>query len=91
MSSETARYGEYYWCVGLTPYEGEDKSTEVYVMADLVEADNGVLTLWGKEKEDGLRRPNLIFAKGEWKFVYAASLIDGHAVAIEHWPGQING
>ena len=32
---------------------------------------------------------NLAFASGEWRFVFAASTLDGHAVAAVHWPGQI--
>jgi hypothetical protein len=32
---------------------------------------------------------NMIFAAGQWQAAFAASCIDGHAVAVEHWPGEV--
>lgn len=80
MARDTSKHGRYYWCVGL---KDEDK-TEVLVMADAVDVSPaGALTL-GNDTN-----PNLIFAPGEWSFCYAASTLDGHAVAVDHWPGQV--
>lgn len=77
----TEQYGDKYWCVGLD--DGDD--TEVYLMADEVrEGETGALFFC---RADGML--NLAIAPGEWRFVYAASLMDGAAVAVQHWPGQI--
>lgn len=77
----TEQYGNYYWCVGLADAE----ETEVYLKADEVrEGETGGLFFY---REDGML--NLAVAPGAWRFVYAASLMDGAAVAVEHWPGQI--
>ena len=86
------RYGQFYWCVGLS--DGK----EVYANADETEiTDAGALALW-RTTDPGpdfarvpakARHMTLAFAPGRWVFVYAASVIDGHAVAANHWEGQI--
>ncbi len=82
-------YGQFYWCIGLSDEDG----TEVYVHADnmTVEEHNGALMAWRSSVVGDRTRvaPVLAFANGEWKFFYAASVMDGHAVAVNHWPGQI--
>lgn len=77
-----ARYGRFYWCVksDLSP-EGE-----IYLHADRVEfLPSGAVVFhcdqWGY--------PNMAFAAGQWTAVYAASVIDGHAVAVEIWKGEV--
>ena len=32
---------------------------------------------------------NMTFGPGQWQAAFAASCIDGHAVAVEHWPGEV--
>lgn len=78
-------YGSYYWCIALT----DDAGTEVYVNADSVTVENGALICW-QYKENEHNHPTLAFAEGEWKFFFAASVMDGHAIAVNHWPGQIS-
>lgn len=76
----TARYGAYYWCIKTKL----SKSGEIYVMADeAVVRDNGALVMLGKNGT------NLAIASGQWTACYAASLLDGSAVAVEHWDGEV--
>jgi hypothetical protein len=71
------RYGRYYWCVGLVD------GTEIHIHADDLRFYDGALILERvKESESSV---NMAFASGRWAFVYAASVIDGGAVAVEHW------
>jgi len=71
------RYGEYYWCIGLVD------GTEIHVHADDLRFYDGALIL-ERVKEDR-STVNMAFAAGRWSFIYAASVIDGGAVAVEHW------
>ena len=32
---------------------------------------------------------NMTFGPAQWQAAFAASCIDGHAVAVEHWPGEV--
>ncbi len=77
------RYGEYYWCVGLVD------GTEIHLHADDLHFDDGALIL-ERVKEDR-STVNMAFAAGRWSFVYAASVIDGGAVAVEHWTAPSGG
>jgi hypothetical protein len=80
----TERYGQYYWCVKTQLSDDGD----VYVHADRVTIDAGVVTFW--HEEDGCpNRINLAVAPGQWTAVYAASVLDGHAVAVDHWKGEV--
>ena len=47
----------------------------------------GDLILW----RDGENGPsvNLAFAKGQWLVTYAASFLDGSALAVDHWEGEV--
>jgi hypothetical protein len=73
---QATRYGKFYWCIGLVD------GTEIHVHADQLRfpADGGLVL--AVDKEYGV---NFAFAAGRWSFVYAASVIDGGAVAVEHW------
>ncbi|MCX4232820.1 hypothetical protein [Streptomyces ortus] len=85
MSNPDARsYGQYYWCIMLA----DKDQTEVYAHGDEVTLDDGVLVLW-QHKDDKPSQQTLAFAPGQWASFYAASVLDGHAVSVEHWPGQI--
>ncbi len=93
--SDTTRYGRYYWCAKVTTDLCE--AGEIYVMADevRVETDGSVhfLHTWVPETgdvDDGRRSyQNLILAAGKWSAVFAASVIDGAAVAVEIWKGEV--
>lgn len=79
------QYGAYYWCVKVTDDVSPDG--EIYVMADdVVVTDSGALECRRFGHKD---RVNLALAPGKWLAVYGASLVDGHAVAVEHWAGEV--
>lgn len=81
--SKPENYGNYYWCIRLNEKE------EVYAFADIVNNVNGTLLLLRDEKDEKTGESkvtvNLAFAPGHWERIYAASLIDGGPVAVEHW------
>ncbi len=72
---------------------------QIYVHADRVEITSaGVLVLMRDTRYNATRavrephehpHPNLVFAVGSWSYVFAASVIDGAAVAVEHWKGEV--
>jgi len=78
-----AAYGRYYWCAKTDLSE----DGEIYVYADAVRYLEGAV-LFVTPHEDG-ERINLALAAGQWTSVFAASCWDGHAVAVEHWKGEI--
>ena len=79
--SKPTDYGEYYWCVETTlPKDGG----EIYLYADDVMVENGDLFFMNSE---GFT--NMCFAHGLWKGFYVASIIDGSALAAEHWKREI--
>ena len=75
------RYGRYYWCVK-TPLSPKG---EIYLHADSASVRDGCL-IFAADGDYGI---NMIFATGQWQTAFAASCIDGHAVAVEHWPGEV--
>jgi hypothetical protein len=87
--SDSSKYGRFYWCAKVS----KDVSTdgEIYVMADDVEIDEGALRFvqYREENETKTERVNLLIPPGKWLAVYAASVVDGSAVAVEHWAGEI--
>jgi hypothetical protein len=77
--------GKYYWCAKVTQDLSDDG--EIYVYADdVVIADGAVVFL---RDSDGKRHPNLVVPAGKWIALFAASVFDGHAVAVEHWAGEV--
>ena len=78
-------YGEFYWCVKTALSE----DGEIYVFADEVRhlPTGGILFM--ARRDDGGERTNLALASGQWTAVFAASCLEGHAVALEHWKGEI--
>jgi hypothetical protein len=80
------KYGQYYWCVK-TPLSG---SGEIYVHADEARIlPDGTLSL--NRMDDGVvKYVNLAIAPGQWTALYAASVLDGAAVAVEHWEGEVS-
>ncbi|WP_405860164.1 hypothetical protein OG407_20980 [Streptomyces sp. NBC_01515] len=80
---DSAKYGQFYWRIDLTSGE------VVHAHADEVEIlTSGALVLRKADEEAPLVL--LAFAVGEWKNVQAASVMDGHAVCVDHWdkPGE---
>ncbi len=83
-----SRYGDLYWCAKVT--KDLSSSGEIYVMGDEIKVENGALIFLRNKKEPVLSKEiNLIIPAQKWTAVFAASVMDGHAVAVEHWPGEI--
>lgn len=90
----TARYGNNYFCAKVK--NTLSPKGEIYVMADRVEVTaGGDLVFWGSfhgrysDERVEPKTVNLAVAKGDWHAVFAASLMDGHAVAVEHWDREV--
>lgn len=82
----TERYGQYYWCVKVP--ESISSDGEIYLYADkcMILPDGTIQFIGIKDDEEHI---NLAFAQGQWFCVFAASVIDGAAVAVEHWAGEV--
>lgn len=90
MSCE--RYGNYYWCVKVKKTVSTDG--EIYVHADEVEVKDGSVIFLGYGWTDGEKdrqrlQVNLALGPGSWTAIYAASCLDGSAVAVDHWAGEV--
>jgi hypothetical protein len=89
--SEPSNYGRTYWCVKTNL----SKDGEIYVHADRLEMREGTLFFFGSHRREESDRPPgpegilLMIAAGHWRAVYAASGIDGSAVAVQHWEGEV--
>lgn len=80
------QYGDRYWCVGLA----DGAEVHAHAHADEVRVEpSGALLLVRGRKDEKPEQVNLAFANGQWRFLYAASTLDGRAVAAVHRPGQI--
>ena len=75
MSAE--KYGKYYWTLR-TPKE------TIRLHADEAEVVDGSV-VFRQKKDDGTSIINFSAATGQWVHFYAASILDGGAIAIEHW------
>jgi hypothetical protein len=96
MSNDTAfRYGRLYWCVGVS--SSICSAGQIYLHACRAEVKDGVLIFWsdsigsdgGKYEARETPFQSIAFGVGDWKYFFAASVMDGHAVAVEHWQGEI--
>jgi len=92
--SGTERYGRYYWCIKVP--KTVSQNGEIYVMADEVKFENGTAVFIGGSrgrKQEGAtpKTPQVVLALNprSWTAVYAASVIDGSAIAVEHWKGEV--
>ncbi|WP_298827053.1 hypothetical protein [uncultured Piscinibacter sp.] len=79
--STASDYGTHYWCA-----TGDSDSVRVY--ADRMEVtSSGALVAWGGYRKEGghVEREQQLWgaAPGQWRAFFAASLLDGRAVAIE--------
>ena|ERR1700685_1929540 len=79
-----ARYGRFYWCVKTDLSD----DGEIYVYADEVRhlPTGGLVFVSLRDERE---QTNLALANGQWTAVFAAGCWDGHAVAVEHWKGEI--
>jgi hypothetical protein len=78
------KYGAHYWCVRL-------KAGDVHLYADQVYTNDGDLVFISEKKGPNAKTlATFTVAKGEWVLFYAASVFDGRAVSVEHWPGEAN-
>lgn len=77
---QPGQYGNWYYGIRLA----DMNNTEVNVHGDEVEFKDGSLIVW-RVKDDDTRFVNVAFAPGQWAYIFAASLLDGHAVAAEYW------
>lgn len=82
MSKNAEKYGQFFWRVGLTDGDGEGGADSINFFADEVKVDNGGTLYLIRHKEGG-HRYNAVFPRGAWTLVYAISVMDGHAVAID--------
>jgi len=73
---------KYYWCIKVDKKISPDK--EIYLYSDSVENIDGDLIF--KNSKD-----LIVFSisRGLWHVLFAASCLDGHAVAVEHWKNEI--
>ena len=79
-------YGKYYWCAKVSTDLSKDG--EIYVYADDVRVDGaGALTF--TRTKDSNSEPTLTIAPGKWLAYFAASVLDGAAVAVEHWSSEV--
>jgi hypothetical protein len=84
--------GAYYYCIKVTGDVSEDG--EIYAYADrVVVTAAGTLVLFHvftpREQAEEQEEMTLMIPGGKWLAVYAASSLDGSAVAVEHWADEI--
>ena len=77
--------GKRYWCIK-TDLSAE--TGEIYAWADEVRIDRGG-SLALLHHRDGETLVNLMFVPGSWWGIYAASMLDGSAIAVQTWPGEV--
>lgn len=78
------KHGDYYWCVGVTKDISVDG--EIFLHADRATTTcDGSIAFIRNHHGDKPERINLLIPSGKWTYVYAASVISGHAIAIEWW------
>ena len=79
------KYGAKYWCVK----SNLSNKGEIYAYADEVHVlPDGTLSLI-RTRQGHPPEINLAIAPGNWSACFAASVIDGAAVAVEHWEGEV--
>lgn len=83
LVANPGQYGDKYWGIKVTKDVSPDG--EIYLNANEVRvAPDGSLLMIGNGGY-----PVLTLAAKKWTAVFAASCIDGHAVAVEHWTGEV--
>lgn len=87
--STANEYGTHYWCI-----RGEQEP--IFLYADRMEITAcGALVAWGGYRKEGnhVEHEQQLWAAapGLWKTFFAASLLDGRAVALDPEPSNGNG
>jgi len=88
------RYGALYWCIKVT--KAVSKSGEIYLNADAVDVGKAgelICTGGGRNSYEVPvvnPIPVLVIAPGMWTAFFAASVMDGHAIAVHHWEGEVS-
>ena len=80
--------GKDYWCVKLSK-PIIDKETEIYIKADNIYFEDDFI-IFGKDTKEGLRKTFITFHKDFVACFFRASLMDGSAIDVEHWTGEID-
>ena len=84
--SNPSSYGQFYWCIKVMTHLSE--SGEIYAYADEVTTNpDGSLALL--QDKGGTKEVTLLIAAGAWLALYAASALDGSALSVEHWKGEL--
>lgn len=82
---DASGYGKYYWCIKTNL----SKDGEIYAWADSVRVGSGGELCLMRDRDTG-EEVNMLIPAGKWFSIYAASVIDGAAVAVQHWKGEVN-
>ena len=79
MSSGAEKYGKYFWCV-------KTKSDEtIMINADLAEVNESGVLILSHTNKNGDKIINFALPLREWAHFWAASMIDGSAIAVDTW------
>jgi len=81
------QYGSCLFCVKVA--ESLSPDGEICAYADRVALRGGALLLQ-RIGDDGEEQTTLAVAAGLWRAFFAASCIDGAAVAVESWTGEVS-
>lgn len=81
--SEPKDYGDHYWCVRVSPDLSADG--KIYLFAEEIAIQGGALVFLRAAPPGKPRPPVLALAAEQWIAFYAASILDGRPVAVEHW------
>lgn len=80
-------YGTFYWGI----YTKETEGDCIYLYADTVNvAPDGSLVFTSQSEKNPEKQTRFIVASGKWTIVFAASMMDGSPVAVDHWKEQIS-
>lgn len=85
--ADPEKYGQFYWGVKVT--QGISEDGEIYVHADEVQVlPNGAAVFVGSGHDAHPPQQNLILAPGSWLVIFAASIEEGSAIAVEKWKSK---
>lgn len=98
MQAGTLNYGSRIFCLKVP--KALSPTGEIYVHGDRIDIDpTGALVVVGgyREVDDAYnaiaepkeQKPLLVLAAGQWLAYYAASALDGSAVAVDIWRGEV--
>lgn len=78
-----SRYGNYYWIVEVSKIIAADGW--ISCMGDTVEISNHGDLMIMNHSSEGEVYPGLIIPQGQWISCYAASMITGDPIVVDHW------